>query len=265
MRSLPEEPSSSLYALAADILEKPAYWPQAHPEFQPDGDQIEQLNHDLDRLLAGEPLPYILGRQAFFGLDFFVNPDVLIPRPETEILVNNALEWLQDKSGSILAADVGTGSACIAVSIAMSHSNIHFIASDISSKSLLVAKRNIEKHERKQQIDLVQTDLLRGLYGQFNMICANLPYIPTRKLENLSVAEHEPRIALDGGEDGLDQIDKLLEQSHDLIKSPGLILLEMEYSQAKAIRELIQTHFSAAGVTIIHDLNDLPRLAKIEL
>lgn len=265
LRSLPDEPTSSIYALIANTLEKPGYWPQAHPEFELNTGQIEELDLKLKRLLAGEPLPYITGKQAFYGLDFFVNSDVLIPRPETELLVEAALDWLGENSNRNLIADIGTGSACIAVSIANYNPDHHTIATDISLKSLQVAKQNITVHKLEQHISLVQTDLLNGIQTQFDLICANLPYIPSYKLDTLNAAKYEPPSALDGGSDGLNLISRLLEQAKNSIKSGGLILLEMEYSQADPIKRLVQTHFPGASVTITNDLNNLPRLVKIEL
>ena len=265
LRSLPDEPPSSIYALVADTLEKPDYWPQAHPEYQLAASQIKELDLKLKRLLAGEPLPYITGKQAFYGLDFFVSRDVLIPRPETELLVEVALDWLGENSNRNLIADIGTGSGCIAVSIARYNPDHHIIAADISRKSLQVAKQNVAFHELDRHISLVQADLLNGLQTQFDLICANPPYIPSHKLDNLDVAKHEPLSALDGGSDGLNLIGRLLEQAKSRIKPGGLMLLEMEYSQTDLIKRLVKAHFPGASVTITNDLNNLPRLVKIEL
>ena len=261
---LPDEPVSSLYALAARVLRQPAYWPQAHPEFNLDALQVNTLDLQLQQLLAGEPLPYLLENQSFCGLDFFVNQHVLIPRPETELLVETALDWLDQHPQAARAADVGTGSGCIAVSVASRHPQAHFTASDISYESLQVAQRNRRRHNQEEQIDLVLCDLLAALTGPFDLICANLPYIPSNKLDTLEVARREPIAALDGGPDGLRLIERLLGQAKQRLNPGGILLLEMEYSQTEPIKSIISRHFPRAGVTIMPDLNQLPRLAIIE-
>jgi release factor glutamine methyltransferase len=265
IKALPDEPTSSLYAIIAFALDKPAYWAQAHPEFSLDTKQITHLNHHLQRLLAGEPLPYIIGKQAFYGLDFIVSPHVLIPRPETELLIETALAWLSEHPAARQCADVGTGSGCIAVAIADHNPHVRFTASDLSYPSLLIARQNIHQLQLSQRIDLLQTDLLLGLQVKFDLICANMPYIPTHKLKNLRVSQYEPISALDGGRDGLTLIDQLLEQAHTRTKASGMILLEIEFSQSDAIATLIHSHFPNAGITITNDLNNQPRLVKITL
>ena len=264
-KAIPEEPLSSLYAVIAYALEKPGYWAQAHPEFLVNTAQSKRLDSCLKRLLAGEPLPYITGKQAFYGLEFSVNPNVLIPRPETELLVETALKWLSDHPSASLCADVGTGSGCIAIAIIKQNHQVHFVATDRSHKSLEIAKQNIHNHQLEKRIDLLQTDLLAGASATFDLVCANLPYIPTPKLAGLRVSQHEPLAALDGGPDGLILIDKLLQQAQSCVKTGGLILLEMEYSQSDAIRNLIHFHFPSASITITNDLKKQPRLVKITL
>jgi release factor glutamine methyltransferase len=264
LSTLPDEPISSLYALAAHTLQQPAYWPQAHPEYDLNSEQSKTLERQLQLLLAGEPLPYLLGNQAFYGLDFTVNKNVLIPRPETELLVETALRWLAKHPRARLAADVGTGSGCIALSIAKHSPQVKFVATDLSFFSLQVARANRTHHALEKQVDLVQCDLLAGLGGSFDLVCANLPYIPTEKIESLDVARHEPLAALDGGPDGLRLIDRLLGQLKSRLNPDAVILLEMEYSQTEPINLLINRHFPQASVTIMPDLNRLPRLAIIE-
>ena len=264
LSTLSDEPISSLYAVAAHTLQQPAYWPQAHPEYELNPAQVETLERQLQQLLTGEPLPYLLGNQAFYGLDFSVNRNVLIPRPETELLVETALHWLAKHPRTRLAADVGTGSGCIALSIAYHSPQVKFVATDLSFSSLLVARTNRARHALEKQVDLVQCDLLASLCGPFDLVCANLPYIPSEIIETLDVARHEPLSALDGGPDGLRLIERLLGQLKSRINSDGVILLEMEYSQSVPINILINRHFPQASVTIMPDLNQLPRLAIIE-
>lgn len=264
LRALPEEPESSLYAIAARTLDQPTYWPQAHPEYVLTPDQQELLDDRLSRLLQKEPLAYILNHQAFFSLDFYVTPDVLIPRPETELLVEVALDRLAGISNDCIVADTGTGSGCIALALACNHPQIQIVATDVSFKSLQVAKVNIQRHHQERRIALLQSDLLAGVRASFDLICANLPYIPTGKLDALEVSRHEPLHALDGGADGLAQITRLLLQARERLKPGGMILLEMESNQSEAIRAAIHGAFPRAGITIVQDLRRLPRLAIVE-
>ena len=264
LSALPQEPATSLYALAAHTLQQPAYWPQAHPEYELAPDQLETLEHMLQQLLAGEPLPYLLENQSFYGLDFFVNDQVLIPRPETELLVERALHWLGQHPNARLAADVGTGSGCIALSIASHCPQVQLIATDRSFQSLLVARQNRTRLTLQERVDLLQCDLLSSVGSSIDLICANLPYIPSAKLETLDVARHEPLGALDGGPDGLRLIERLLSQARSRLNPNGMILLEIEYSQSESIKTLIWSYFPQASVTIMPDLNQLPRLAIIE-
>ena len=180
-------------------------------------------------------------------------------------MVESAIDWLASRSESGLAADIGTGSGCIAISLAHHFPGQHVIAADISYASLQVAKDNIAFHALNRRVHLVQSDLMSAIRVKFSLICANLPYIPARKLASLEVAQYEPLGALDGGTDGLDLIRRLLAQAKTRISPAGLILLEMEFSQSEPIKKVIQSHFPGAGITITNDLNNLPRLVKIEL
>ncbi len=265
LKSIPEEPVSSLYAITTHVLGKPRSWIQAHPEFILSNNQAAKLENNLNRLLQGEPLPYITGIQEFFGLDIHVTPDVLIPRPETEMLVEAALAWLEEHPEITRVADIGTGSGCIAVSLAKNKPSIKIFASDFSRKSLQIAQKNIIAHKLEDRIALLQTNLMSGIKNRFGLICANLPYIPSAKLSKLRVSRYEPLSALDGGEDGLKTIDQLLTQINHADQHSYLILLEIESSQAASIQDMIHSHFPEASITITNDLNNLPRLVKILL
>jgi len=264
LSSLPIEPTSSLRALTAFVLQKANYWPLAHTEHILNTTQLNQLDRNLQRLLSREPLPYIIGKQAFFGLDFLVNSSVLIPRPETELLVSSALEWLKSHPNKRMVADIGTGSGCIAIALAKHNPHITLIATDIAHTSLQVAKQNCRRHSVGNRIALLQCDLMDCLQASFDLICTNLPYIPHEKLKQLEVIRHEPRLALDGGKDGLDQIMRLLEQAPSHLKAGGALLMEIEHTQNEVLKDLIPSFFPDASVTIIHDLNQQPRLARIE-
>lgn len=262
---LPDESASSIYALVSFVMQKPVYFGIAHPEYQLESSQFRKLNLTLDRLLAGEPLPYITGNQEFFGLNFKINRDVLIPRPETELLVSLALDWLSSHPGSSAAVDVGTGCGCIAVSICVRNPNIGFVATDNHYPPLAVAAENIHLHHLEKRIRLLQTDLLSGIQSKFDLICANLPYIPAERLETLKVSVFEPLAALDGGSDGFALIKELIVQSQSRIKENGVIFLEIDYSQEKVLRTIARSVFPFACLTVMEDLAGLPRVLKIEM
>lgn len=250
--------------LLSTVLEKPRAWLIAHAETEIDAQQQIHLNRLLEQLLAGIPLPYLLGHWEFYGLDFAVSPAVLIPRPETELLVERAIAWLQDHPGQRTAADVGTGSGCIAISIASQCSQVQIIATDISWGALQVARQNARRHGVSQRLHLIQGNLLSAAVGTFDLVCANLPYIPQAALAELSVARHEPRLALDGGSDGLAPIQALLADAHRWLAPGGLLLLEMQFDQSEAIQQIAQRFLINPKIMIHPDLAGLPRLVEIE-
>ena len=261
----PEEPLSSLYALVAYVLDQPTHFGISHSEYQLSKEERQQLENYLSRLLAGTPLPYLTGKQEFFNLDFTITPDVLIPRPETELLVSLAIDCQKAHPGRRKSLDIGTGSGCIAVSICANIADGHFIAIDRSIKALQVAESNVSKYHLSDRIHLVQMDLLNGISGRFDCLFANLPYIPTDRLSELSVSKQEPRLALDGGENGLVLVEKLLRQSVGLVSPGGAIFLEIDYSQASDVLALGTAFFPNSFVKIEDDLAGLPRVAVIEL
>lgn len=258
-----EDAALATQVLLAHALEKPRAWVLAHPETILSPRQQRLLTRLLGDLALGTPLPYLTGRQEFYGLAFEVSPVVLIPRPETELLVERALEWLGSHPGRRRAADVGTGSGCIAVSLASRVPDLCILAVDRSWDALQVARRNAALNEVTQQITFLQGDLLSAAAGPFNLVCANLPYIPSHTLPTLPVAEFEPHLALDGGPDGLDAIRALLADAPRWLAPGGLLLLEMQFDQDKAVTALAQACVPGAQITVHADLAGLPRLAEI--
>lgn len=263
--TIEQEHSSSLYALLNNILKQPTSWILAHPEYSLNPIEEASLDANLARLLSGEPLAYITCKQSFFGLEFWINSDVLIPRPETELLVEEAIRKSHELLGPLMIADVGTGSGCIAVSLAKSLPKTKICATDISYKALQVAKRNIQDNQVESQILLCQTFLLNGIENKFDLICANLPYIPTNTLNGLPILKFEPRLALDGGNDGCTLIKYLLGNIEEKIQPNGIILLEIEHTQNNKVLDLCNNFFPSATCAISNDLAGLPRLAIINL
>jgi release factor glutamine methyltransferase len=265
--SASDTPSLDGQVLLAHILGKPRTWLLAHPKFELSQLQISQFEDALSQIQANIPLPYILGHWEFYGLDFSINPSVLIPRPETELLVEEALSWLRAHPDRRRAADIGTGSGCIAVSLAKHSPNVKLIATDISAKALHVARVNAQKHNVEGFIEFINADLLSPLRGQhvrYDLICANLPYIPTNMLHTLPVYCREPTLALDGGADGLNSIRQLLLDAPKCLEPSGLLLLEIDSSQGVSALALSQEAFPHGSVHLLEDLAGHARLIRIE-
>jgi release factor glutamine methyltransferase len=303
LQPVSETASLDVQLLLAHILGVTRAWVLAHPEVILSTQQLSELEAGALRLEAGEPLPYLLGHWEFFGLDFIVTPAVLIPRPETELMVEQALDWLRwrytaGEVSACRAVDVGCGSGCVAIALAANtpglpratsrglsratSRGLHVTAADLSPQALEVARRNVDRHGLAGRVTLVQADLLPQQPPIFDLICANLPYIPTGKLDDLPVARWEPRSALDGGPDGLALIRRLLQQAAGRLAkgSPapvfgpggGLLLLEIESSLGAAAGLLARQAFSQweeqgwqVQVEVLADLAGLDRLVRVEI
>jgi len=266
-----DTPALDASVLLAHLVDKPRTWVLAHPELTLTEDQQTQLNDSLTRLEGGESFPYVLGHWEFFGLELDVTPDVLIPRPETELLVEKAIAWLQESPVRRTIADVGTGSGAIAIALAINVPDAHILATDISLTALEVAQRNVHKHDLTDRVDLVQCDLLPphtdplATEYHFDLICANLPYIPTDTLRGLPIYGREPILALDGGTDGLEIIHRLLQIAPEWLVPNGLILLEIEATRGIQAFNMAYDQFSQAKIQLHQDLTGQDRLLEIQL
>lgn len=266
-----DTPSLDASVLLAHVIARPRTWVLAHPELALTQEQRSQLNKSLEQLDSGTPFPYVLGHWEFFGLDLEVTPDVLIPRPETELLVEKAIAWLQESPVRRTVADIGTGSGAIAVSIAVNVPDAYVLATDISPEALSVARRNADKFHVEDRIEFVQCDLLPAQPESFSteqhldLVCANLPYIPTETLRSLPVYGREPTLALDGGADGLDLFRKLMRLAPAWLAPNALILLEIEASQGIKALGLAFDLFSEAEIHLHQDLTGRDRLLEIAL
>jgi release factor glutamine methyltransferase len=265
LATVSENSSLEAQILVSHVLQHSRSWVITHSDSEITASDENKLNILLERLASGEPLPYIIGRQEFFGLDFFVTPDVLIPRPETELLVETALNYINSNSNVRWVADIGTGSGCISVSVAFNAVSIKVLATDISSKALEIASKNITHHHLNHRILLAQTDLMAACHGKFDLLCANLPYIPTETLSKLQVDQHEPHLALEGGPDGLEIIARLMVDAPRFMVQGGLLLFEIESTLKAPVIELARGVFPHARVEVIPDLSDRPRLLSIQL
>jgi release factor glutamine methyltransferase len=266
-----DTPALDLQVLLAHILDKGRSWVAAHPETPLTRPQLASVEEAISRLEAGEPFPYLIGHWEFYGLDFELTPDVLIPRPETELLVERAIQWLNASNQRRTVADVGTGSGCIAVTIAKNISGAKIVATDLSLPALEVARRNASKHNVEDQIGFVQCDLLPPhpdslpAYQHFDLVCANLPYIPSQTLRELPIYGREPTLALNGGADGLDVLRRLLQVTPRWMAHKGMILLEIEASQGMSAVSLAYDSFDNAQIRLHKDLAGKDRLVEIRL
>jgi release factor glutamine methyltransferase len=209
------------------------------------------------------PVQYIVGNQEFRGLEFEVTPDVLIPRPETEILVEEALSSLQ--AGTTILADVGTGSGCIAVTLALERLDARIFAIDISEPALEVARRNARRHGVEDRIRFLRGDLLAPLASLLqnetaDCICSNPPYVAERDLFSLQreVRDWEPRLALRAGEDGLQVIERLVPQALRMLRPRGVLIMEIGYNQQKQVSGLFTEEWQS--LRIREDLSGIPRI-----
>jgi release factor glutamine methyltransferase len=250
--------------LLGHIMDKNRAWILAHPDALLTANQKLDLEKAVSRLEAGEPLPYVLGHWEFFGLDFKINAETLIPRPETELMVEEAIKWLRVHPKSRLAADIGTGSGCVAVSLASHFPDLQITATDISNSAIEIAISNAKIHHVAEQIKFMHVDLLPEDSPTFNLILANLPYIPTPLLRSLDVFGKEPALALDGGPDGLRLIRRLLSQAGDHLSSEGLMLLEIEAAQGQMALDLAQEFYPLTSIEVLPDLAGNDRLLRIE-
>jgi release factor glutamine methyltransferase len=231
------------------------------------GDQQEQgLTQMLERRLKREPLAYILGYKEFYGVNLLVTPSVMIPRPETESLVEHALfmSLMGMETTELVIADVGTGCGAIAVNLALHLPAARIYATDNSDPALDVASYNVRTHNVADRITLCQGNLLEPVPEPVDLIVANLPYIPSSRLPHLQPEiQWEPREALDGGPDGLESIRRLLSQATTRLKEHGVILLELDPEQAPAVEGLARQLFPEAATSVEQDLAHQDRIFVI--
>lgn len=229
-----------------------------------------RFNGWLERRLQGEPTAYIIGQREFFGLDFYVDRRVLIPRPESELLVEAALEFIRSHPVRSVA-DIGTGSGAIAVSLAVNLSRllaggaagIAIYAVDLSEGALAVARLNARRQAVEDRITFRQGDLLSPLSQPVDVLIANLPYVSAAEVKSMPSARFEPVLALDGGESGLDLLFRLAERIEGRLNQGGCVLLEIGMGQAKAVTARLETHLPGAHIEVLPDLAGIERVVKV--
>lgn len=263
-RSSIADPQREVVSLVAFALDKPHSFQIAHPEYELNPDEQALFDQGLRRRAAREPFQYIVGRQEFFGLDFEVSPDVLIPRPETEILVENAIETLRATDDTTFC-EIGVGSGCISVSLLHEVPNATGVAVDISPMALGVARRNAEKHRVADRLAFHEGDLFAKVTGRFNVIVSNPPYIPAADVLELQpeVRDFEPHNALDGGDDGLDFVRRIIRKAPEHLTTRGVLYIEIGFDQSGAVSELIDLSIWDAPV-FLPDLQGVARVLRVQ-
>ena len=254
-------------SLLSFILSKDRTFLISHADDEVDEDSLRRFQEFVGRRATGEPLQYITGVQDFYGREFRVTPDVLIPRPETELLVEAALQIVTD-GGAPFICDVGTGSGCIAVTMLCEIVYARAVAIDKSPAALEVAKLNAQKHSVADRALFVVSDCFDSIGShvhEFDLIVSNPPYIQERALAGLQreVRDHEPLLALSPGPDGLSIIRRLINEAPAFLKPDGHMIFEIGFDQAEAVTELVRgSHWSLREIR--PDLQGIPRIVVLK-
>jgi release factor glutamine methyltransferase len=271
-------PSFTLAAelLLLHVLGRDRAWIYAHPEEEISAADAERFFALMARRAKGEPTQHLTGKQEFWGLEFEVTPDVLIPRPETEHVIEVTLDRLavrelragrkQTLTGEGLQiADIGTGSGCIAIALAKELPGAAIYATDISPAAIVIARRNAMRHNVRNQVQFLEGNLLDMVTTQFDLIASNPPYIGRREAPTLmrEVRDHEPEIALYGGEEGYELYAELIAQAAAHLKPGGLLVLELGHNSLPAVQPLLDAR-TWTSVAITNDLAGIPRVIAAE-
>jgi release factor glutamine methyltransferase len=259
-----DSPGMDAQEVLARVLDRPRSWVMAHPEVLLPPQPAAVLETMVTRLERGVPLPYVLGRWEFFGMEFKVTPDVLIPRAETELLVERGIGWLHVHPDRRHAADVGTGSGCIGIAMAANIPDLQVMGSDISMAAVKMAQRNAVKNGVAARMDFLMCDLF-PLDTEYDLIIANLPYIPTKTLHQLPIYRREPTLALDGGADGLRLIRALLTAAPERLVRGGLLLMEIEATEGPSALSLAYDAFDKAEIHLHKDLAGRDRILEVQI
>ena len=228
--------------------------------------QSGRLKSLLERRLSGEPLAYIVGTREFYGLELDVNEHVLIPRQETELLVDIVVEYLPSFGPMPTVVDVGTGSGAVALAIAAHNESVDLLATDVSRQALDVARRNASKLGLDDRVSFVRCDMLEAVGGPVDVIVSNPPYIPSSQIGRLQAeVRREPVVALDGGDDGLEPFRRLVVQAKDKVARGGVVVVELMPDQMEAAAEIARQGMpSLAGLWTREDLMGNERALVLE-
>ncbi len=254
--------------LLTNVLQMPRHRIYAYQEQELTSQQEELLDRLMERRLSREPLAYILGHKEFYGIDLAVGPAVMIPRPETESLVEQALflALMHMEAGQMVVADPGTGTGAISINLAIHLPMARIYATEQSVEAARVAEYNIQRHNVADRVTLLQGDLLDPIPEMVDVIVANLPYVLSDEIPELQPEVlWEPRLALDGGPDGLDVIRRLLDQARHKLKPQGVMLLEIDPRQVQSLEDLARRFFPTASISTEQDLAHRDRIFILDL
>jgi release factor glutamine methyltransferase len=234
-------------------------------------EQLNRLHTLVERAGKHEPIAYLAGKTEFYSLELEITADCMIPRPETELLVERAIEFLRARGGKQFVCDLCTGSCCIAIAIARNYPDCRIIATDISDAALSVAAKNVEKYGLEARIKLLCGDLFNPIMpqldaGGFDLIVCNPPYVSGTEFDKLdkNVKEYEPKLALFGGDDGLDIYRKIIEKMEQFLKPDAALMLEIDYSRGHAVRELLEGADCFTKITLEKDFHGDDRIIIAE-
>jgi release factor glutamine methyltransferase len=254
-------------SLLAHVLKRDRTFLIAHAEDKLSDHSFDLFRVYVERRAAGEPSQYVTGTQDFYGRSFIVTPDVLIPRPETELLVEAAFNTISDPTLPLAICDLGTGSGCIVITLLHQLPKAHGVGVDISEAAIEVAEKNAEAHDVADRLSLVVSDCFNALPKQdsFDLIVSNPPYVSAAALAGLQreVRDHEPRMALSPGGDGLSIIRRLLQDAPEFLKDGGLLLMEIGFDQGEATQTLIDSKVWDL-IEIVPDLAGIPRIVVLK-
>ena len=219
----------------------------------------------IKEVAAGKPIQYITNRQEFMGLSFFVDENVLIPQPDTEILVEEAIKYANQIKENVEILDMCTGSGCIGVALAKHVKNAKVTLLDISTKALEVAKKNAKENEVKEKVNFIQSDMFENIKSKFDVIVSNPPYIKTKVINELDLqVQNEPHLALDGGENGLKFYEILINEAPKYLKENGKIFLEIGYDQKKEVEKLARNSKLYKEIETVKDLANNDRVIELK-
>ena len=260
-----ESPSLEIQMMIAKVIEKDRLYIMLNLEEDIDESKVEIIKTMIDKRKSSYPLQYILGEREFWGMDFKVSEGVLIPRQDTEILIEETLKKLKDNKhkSNLKGFEIGVGSGIISITLLKEIETLTMIGVDINDKAIELTKANALKHEVSDRLCILNSNLFEKINkeNQFDFIISNPPYIETKVIDSLQedIKQHEPKLALDGGEDGLDFYRAIIEQSKSYISPEGFIAFEIGYNQAEAVKKIFVEN-GYPNVTIAKDLAGFDRV-----
>ena len=232
-----------------------------NPDFELNSTQQKDFFKLIERRAAREPTSQIIGKREFFGEDFFVTKDVLDPRPDSESLIELILKNFSDKNQKLKILELGVGSGCLIITLLKAYKAAFGVGVDISKAALEICKKNADRHQVQERLELLESDLFAKVKTKYDLIISNPPYIPSEEIKILEpeVRIHEPLSALDGGVDGLDFYRRISEKAHDFLNKNGRIILEIGYGQAEKIIEI----FNKKGFSLSESKLDLGGVTRV--